>query len=361
MFSRYLDNKIIYLNPRFAGALPFTIGDRDPSVSMVVSADEKTPDGYTDARVGHYRSTMNPSNRTFELKDFPYSDSKGGGNYSRAMWKRLPWDPSDGSGIKGFFTTNVMGLLNMNDALYDAEMTEKLIESGVRPGCVISSIARLKEILIPKKNETPVIVPVTSTKIPTWVSNKMFGGVFDKKRMPSVMRRHYSWPIRVIDLANPQLSTPQRKEMIDATIEHVSAKHRIPATYDAYLRWFAQDLAESVALMHVAGLHHWYLHTQNVLVDGGIMDNDSAGRISILPWRKHIHLKRDKDHTTGYGLRTGAKFNIDKLFEHLSMIPSIETELKKSTTLNEIQNIYDAAYNATVQDPEATKARRHVI
>ena len=288
-----IDNEVAWMNPRLAAHLPVKMGERDPSISFLVSHEGLEPDTSIEIRPGHARAGINPAGRQFELKDYPYTHHKGIGNSLIDHPRHPMWNPD--RHLFGFFR-KVWGLCDLQYAIHDAEITEKLLKAGVQMGCVTSSISRLKQVPVSGKNGAIELLSETAEETLSEILAKRLGpDVFSSRFVPAIQKYHYSWPIRVRDLTTVPRAEVIR--LIDETIAHVSKKLQRPLTYSDYLFWFAENLGTNIGRMHRAGYFHNYIQDHNVQTDGGIVDTDWSKKLSKLPILRQLQKRRDRKTT----------------------------------------------------------------
>ena len=367
--ARSVDNEVIWVNPRLASSIDLKVGDRDPAIAIIVP---EGPDADTTlvVRFGNYRSALKTGQGAV-MQRFPYDDQKGVG-YSEPGWdKEYRFDASRIKGSrweekgkrerrKNYGGDAVpLGLFDITSAFHDIENTEKLIAAGVRVGCVLSSVTRLKELPVKKRLSRRQRTVAVRTGYP-FQKSKASGGTFSKDLLPVVMTRHYSWPVRVSDLRggackpsqseNSKEALAERVFMIDATIRKVSEEFGRHFSYAEYLLWFAETLGTNIGRMHTAGYFHKYLHPQNVTADCGIMDNDSVREIPKQAFLAALAKAQDhqkiKDTTGGMAV-------IRRLHITLLSVPAIAAEIRSASS-KKLENAYVRAYERETGEPVRT-------
>jgi tRNA A-37 threonylcarbamoyl transferase component Bud32 len=96
---------------------------------------------------------------------------------------------------------------------------------------------------------------------------------------PVILLRGFGTKMRVLNLR--KLDKRELRAAIDEAKDIVGRELERKLTDEEYVEWFAENLAEQVALMHSNGWSHNYLSEHNVTLDGRIVDLDSVRKLEF--------------------------------------------------------------------------------
>ncbi len=271
-----LRNQVAWINEHIL--LPFKLEVNQPSdMAFFLSLNSKASTDYKlGARLMHGRSSKlgqvvlrDDEGRAYRdlnakgtglVQDFSHTD-EGDASVRAAQWIRTS-------------RHGVRGLISKNEALSDAEMSEKLTKMGVRT----HRVAAIIELL-----ELPVGDAIRST----WV-REMIGRVLPLDTTlppnfsPAIEIRLFGTDVRISDTTDAIGRGDQeymRGAFADAMELVAKECGKASVSPEEYLEWFASTLGQSLGRMHGNGYVHGNLHSQNVTLDCVITDLDTVTHI----------------------------------------------------------------------------------
>jgi len=169
-----------------------------------------------------------------------------------------------------------LGILDMSQAIYDAEMGEAFYRAGIRTDRVLA-VSSLEEIITDGKHIT--------------VEEARQKNLISENSKPALSIRAFGVKTRVGEKRSFE------KPVIDDVLSFISFEENLSykLTPDGYLKWFAINLGKNVGLIHKNGWFHGYLYTSgapaNVTLDCRITDRDSVGYLKNLSSNEVVEKK----------------------------------------------------------------------
>jgi len=160
-----------------------------------------------------------------------------------------------------------LGLLDRSDAELERNMAHKFLKVGIRTALPIA-IVELHEIV----DESGHRISIEEAR--------SRGMLHAETKQPVVLVRAFLKKERISNLLD--VKGREMRAMIDdakAVLKREQKKSR-SMTDKEYIKWFAQNLGQQIALMHNKGFVHGYLSEHNITLDGRIVDLDSVEKVS---------------------------------------------------------------------------------
>lgn len=264
-------NKVLKVNSGFEGTLPFKLEEGKPSpLGLFAEANfkEKPRELPEDKQAletwqRHQRSALlaRVIIRDRDGRLYRDVDLKGGGYIEYGKVVRIGGSYGGGKG----------GLLDINSAFLDWQMSEKFLRVGIRTHRVLAVID-LKELIVEGK------------KVTVEKARKM-GGIFsehEEKFQPVIAVRAFGTKTRIGDLYGSSINKEEAKLLQEDAKKLVSQEIGLKKILsdDAYLEWFAKTLGHNLGLMHRKGWLHGYISKHNITLDCRIVDLDSINNVT---------------------------------------------------------------------------------
>ncbi len=158
------------------------------------------------------------------------------------------------------------GLLDLNVAQFDNQMTEEFIAAGIRTDRVIA-IIKLNELITGGK------------KISIEEARKM--GILNNEFIPAVEVRAFPTKARLDDVTGKQKDKIRDRLLIDDAKQLIAQELGLKKTFSdqEYVDWIIDTVGYNVGLMHKHNWRHNFLARQNITLDGRIVDLDGLDEI----------------------------------------------------------------------------------
>ena len=181
---------------------------------------------------------------------------------------------------------SIWGIMNLDFAEYDRDMSEILVEKGLRTHRVLA-IIKLKELVNPEGNK------ISIKKAIEW-------GYIKTTTKPVVEVRAFGVKSRISDLF---VNNPHKEKvewLLRDAKEVVAREFNIDlerfSTRD-YLLWLARTLGEQVAILHNNNYSHGYLTPHNITLDCRIVDLDSVSPLEEMSQEQKLKkINRDLEY-----------------------------------------------------------------
>ncbi|MBI2196064.1 hypothetical protein HYU45_00435 [Candidatus Daviesbacteria bacterium] len=174
------------------------------------------------------------------------------------------WQP----GLVGDDDKTRLGLLDVDIALADYQLTEEFLNAGIRT-CRVMAVIGLEEIIAQGEKLS--------------LKEARRAGIIDGDFKPAVEVRAFATRARITDITGSYLK--QRRIPLQVPLDdarRIVGQELALETLseEDYLKWFGKVLGQSVGLMHKNGWYHRYLNSHNITLDGRIVDLDSLTELT---------------------------------------------------------------------------------
>jgi len=161
------------------------------------------------------------------------------------------------------------GILDLEDAMHDKEISETFHRYGIRT-CRVVAVILLKEIW---QNGSKLSIEEAKQR-----------GIIPNSIQPALEVRAFGTHTRFVDVINRHNSYEKRSNLVeDARIFVAQQLGKSPKEFGMreYSLWLTEMIGKNVGLMHKNGYVHQYLRQgHNITLDGCLVDFDSVEKIS---------------------------------------------------------------------------------